>query len=146
MQSEYILSLAVTSLSPQKSTATGIARNRGSTLYKEVVLAQPLQAGNAGFYTMIFFHGIMGLALGRQKYEKNSEMQNLLNKFCISLKYSNKLTLLSPPTTDRDIKTDNTIVSRDYWQPNSVFFLLMSSPNEVMSFCKLAFSSAESSS
>ena len=39
-------------------------------LNKEVVLAQPWQAGNAGFYTMIFFHGIMGLALMRQKYEK----------------------------------------------------------------------------
>ena len=52
------------------STATGIARNRGSTLHKEVVLAQPLQVGNTGLYAMIFFHGIMGLALGRQKYEK----------------------------------------------------------------------------
>ena len=52
------------------STATGIARNRGSTLHKEVVLAQPLQIGNTGLYAMIFFHGIMGLALVRQKYEK----------------------------------------------------------------------------
>lgn len=43
-------------VAPFFSTATGIARNRGSTLHKEIVLAQLLQFGSSGWIVAIRFH------------------------------------------------------------------------------------------